>query len=112
MKAIILGAGISGISLAHFLQNNKKIKKITIIEKDKLPGGLLRSFNYKGIAYDVGPHIIFSKHKAILEKNISMLGKIYKHLKDQTKLYIKINTFIVLSKMNCTNYRKKIWNIV
>ena len=73
MKAIILGAGISGISLAHFLQNNKKIKKITIIEKDKLPGGLLRSFNYKGIAYDVGPHIIFSKHKAILEKNISML---------------------------------------
>ena len=27
MKAIILGAGISGISLAHFLQNNKKIKK-------------------------------------------------------------------------------------
>ena len=89
MKAIILGAGISGISLAHFLQNNKKIKKITIIEKDKLPGGLLRSFNYKGIAYDVGPHIIFSKHKAILEKNISMLGKNIQTLKRSNKIIYK-----------------------
>ena len=40
------------------------------LEKEKIPGGLLRSFNCNGIAYDIGPHIIFSKHKDILEFNI------------------------------------------
>ena len=89
MKAIILGGGISGISLAHFLQESKKIKKITILEKDKIPGGLLRSFNCKGIAYDVGPHIIFSKYKDILKKNILMLGKNVQTLKRSNKIIYK-----------------------
>ncbi len=78
MKAIILGAGISGVALAHYLQENKKVKEITLIEKNTKPGGLLRSFTYKDIAYDVGPHIIFSKHKDILKKNIDILKKKYK----------------------------------
>jgi protoporphyrinogen oxidase len=44
MNIIILGGGISSVSLAHFLKKKKKIKKITILEKEKEPGGLLRSF--------------------------------------------------------------------
>ena len=63
MDVIILGAGISGVSLAHFLQEKKIIKKITLLEKEKTPGGLLRSFKVKGIAYDIGPHIIFQNIK-------------------------------------------------
>ena len=85
MKAIILGAGISGVALAHFLQKNKKIKEIILIEKNSEPGGLLRSFTCKNIAYDVGPHIIFSKHKEILKKNIDMLKENVKHSKGQIK---------------------------
>ena len=113
MKAIILGGGISGISLAHFLQESKKIKKITILEKDKIPGGLLRSFNCKGIAYDVGPHIIFSKYKDILKKNILMLGKNVQTLKSgQIKLSIRINILSFHLKMNFINFQKKIWNTV
>ena len=72
MNIIILGAGISGVALAHFLQEKKSINKITLLEKDSKPGGLLRSYNVKGIAYDIGPHIIFSKHKEILDKNIKI----------------------------------------
>ncbi len=89
MKAIILGAGISGVALAHFLQKNKKIKQILIIEKNKDPGGLLRSFTYKKIAYDVGPHIIFSKHKEILNKNIEMLKDNVSTLKRSNKIIFK-----------------------
>ncbi len=89
MDIIILGAGISGISLSYNLQKYKKIKKITILEKEKKPGGLLRSFVCKGIAYDIGPHIIFSKHKNILEKNISMLGKNVINLKRSNKIIYK-----------------------
>ena len=75
MNIIILGAGISGVSLAHYLQEKKNIKNITILEKESSSGGLLRSFKYKKIAYDIGPHIIFSKHKEILNKNIKILKK-------------------------------------
>ena len=89
MKIIILGAGISGISLSYNLQKYKKIKKITILEKEKKPGGLLRSFVHKGIAYDIGPHIIFSKHKEILKKSISMLGENVKNLKRSNKIIYK-----------------------
>ena len=44
MKAIILGAGISGVALAHFLQK-KKIKNNT--HRNSEPGGLLRSYMQK-----------------------------------------------------------------
>ena len=89
MKIVILGAGISGISLAYNLQKYKKIKEIIILEKEKEPGGLLRSFNCKGIAYDIGPHIIFSKHKDILKKNIDILGKNVHKIRRSNKIIYK-----------------------
>ena len=89
MKFIILGAGISGVSLAYYLQKFKKVKEITILEKEKIPGGLLRSFNCNGIAYDIGPHIIFSKHKDILEKNIKILGKNVIKIRRSNKIIYK-----------------------
>ena len=89
MKAIILGAGISGVALAHFLQKNKKIKEIILIEKNSEPGGLLRSFTCKKIVYDVGPHIIFSKHKEILKKNVDILKENVKTLKRSNKIIYK-----------------------
>ncbi len=89
MDIVILGAGISGISLAHYLQKKKHIKKIIILEKEKRPGGLLRSFKYKNIAYDVGPHIIFSKHNDILEKNIKILKQNVTQIKRSNKIIYK-----------------------
>jgi protoporphyrinogen oxidase len=89
MKVVILGAGISGISLAYNLQKYRKIKEIIILEKEREPGGLLRSFNCKGIAYDIGPHIIFSKHKDILKKNIDILGKNVHKIRRSNKIIYK-----------------------
>ncbi len=89
MKAIILGAGISGISIAHYLQNKKKIDEIIILEKNTSPGGLLRSFNCKGVVYDIGPHIIFSKHRDILKKNIKMLKDNIQNHKRSNKIIYK-----------------------
>ena len=89
MNIVILGAGISGVSLAHYLQEKKNIKKITILEKEMRPGGLLRSFKYKKIAYDIGPHIIFSKHKEILDKNIKILKNNLIKIKRSNKIIYK-----------------------
>lgn len=52
---------MAGLSLAHFLNKNS-----IVLEKEKKPGGLCRSFEFNEIFYDIGPHIMFSKNKKIL----------------------------------------------
>ena len=74
MKINILGGGLSAISLAYFLQNRNDISEINIIEKDDALGGICRSFQKDKIEYDVGPHIIFSKDKEILDLMNGLLG--------------------------------------
>lgn len=61
MRTVILGGGLAGISLAHFMQG-----QTVILEKEKQPGGLCRSYALNEIVYDVGPHAVFSKNKEIL----------------------------------------------
>jgi protoporphyrinogen oxidase len=74
MKAIILGGGLAGISLAYFLQNRPEITSIDILEKEEEPGGLCRSFLHNGITVDIGPHIFFSKDKETLGLMLDLLG--------------------------------------
>lgn len=73
MKVIVLGAGLSGISTAYFLQNEKEIEDIVLLEKENTPGGLCRSIKKNGYTYDIGPHILFSKDKEMLELMLSVL---------------------------------------
>jgi protoporphyrinogen oxidase len=75
MNIILLGGGIASISLSYFLQNNKNIENIHILEKENKIGGLLRSYKFGKIFYDVGPHIIFSKDKKNLKTILNLLGK-------------------------------------
>lgn len=89
MKIGILGGGLGGISLAYFLQNNDKIKKIEILEKENEPGGLCRSFTVNGINYDIGPHVIFSKDVETLELMINILGENKNKIRRSNKIYYK-----------------------
>lgn len=73
MKLTILGAGLSGLSLAYFLQERDDIDEINIIEKDDDIAGLCRSIRKDGYTYDIGPHILFSKDKEMLELMLSVL---------------------------------------
>ncbi len=66
-KTVILGGGLAGFSLAHFLD-----EETLILEKEKQLGGLCRSFDLNGIKYDVGPHIIFSKNEDTLAHLLSL----------------------------------------
>ncbi len=75
MKVIILGGGLAGISLAHFLQDDPRITAIDILEKENEPGGLCRSFLHDGRMVDIGPHIFFSKDKDTLGFMKALLGK-------------------------------------
>lgn len=88
MRLIILGAGLSGISLAYFLQNNPKIQQIDIIEKDNSIGGLCRSIKKDGYTYDIGPHILFSKDKEMLQLMLDVLPA-YNNLKRSNQIIYK-----------------------
>ena len=89
MKLCILGGGLSGVSLAYFLQNNPKIKQIDIFEKSEKLGGLASSFQKEGIYYDIGPHIIFSKDKEVLDLMKNLLGKNINKLRRSNKIFYK-----------------------
>ncbi len=90
MNCTILGGGLSALSLAYFLQKDENIDEIHILEKDFRPGGLCRTYIKNGIEYDVGPHIIFSKDKEILDLMNNLLGEnIEKHRRSNRILHKK-----------------------
>ena len=89
MKVGILGGGLSGIATAYFLQQNDRITGIDILEKEDRPGGLCRSFYLNGLYYDIGPHVIFSKDKEILDLMIELLGENKNKLRRSNKIYYK-----------------------
>ncbi len=72
-QVIVLGAGLSGLSIGYLLKK-KGFEKFIILEKDTTTGGLCRSFNYNGHIYDIGGHILFSKNAELLEEMIDVLG--------------------------------------
>ena len=48
MKVVILGAGLSGISTAYFLQKEEIFDNITLLEMEHTAGGLCRSIKKDG----------------------------------------------------------------
>lgn len=87
-NVIILGAGLSGLSTAYFLQEHSNIDTITILEKEETTGGLCRTIKKGNYLYDIGPHILFSKDKEMLTLLLNMLdGK--NQLKRSNQIYFK-----------------------
>ena len=51
---VIVGGGISGLSIAWMLAESGV--KTVVIEKEERLGGLARSFTYGDFTFDIGPH--------------------------------------------------------
>lgn len=66
----IIGGGLSGVSLQHFLDGPSEI-----LEKEERTGGLCRTFEKDGFLFDIGGHILFSGDKALLDTITGVLGK-------------------------------------
>lgn len=65
MKIAIIGAGISGMSVAHFLKDEHDI---TIFEKDIQPGGLIKCRRVNGsLFHTCGGHVFNSKRQDVLD---------------------------------------------
>ena len=64
-KIAIIGAGISGLSAAHFLSDRYAV---TIFEKDATPGGLIKCRRVEGsLFHTCGGHVFNSKRQDVLD---------------------------------------------
>lgn len=64
-KVIIVGGGISGLSIAHCLKDRYDV---TVLEKESCPGGLIRCKHInEGLYHTVGGHVFNSRRKDVLD---------------------------------------------
>lgn len=84
MKTGILGGGLSGVVLQHFLEDDSEI-----LEKESRIGGLCRTFEKDGFLYDIGGHILFSREPKMMETIKSILGDNINYVKRNNKILYK-----------------------
>lgn len=68
---IILGAGVSGLSLALRLRG----VNVSVLESNKTVGGLAGTLRENSYCMDIGPHSLFSDDKEILHTILSLFEK-------------------------------------
>ena len=69
---VIVGGGVSGLTLAYLLVQ-RDIPTV-LIEKEKRPGGLARSFRYGDFVFDIGPHRFHSDLPVVSNLILDVLG--------------------------------------
>lgn len=74
MRLVVLGGGLAGLTAAYLLQSRPEVQHVSLIEKESEIGGLCRSYTIRGVTYDIGPHVFFSKRQDILQYLLDLLG--------------------------------------
>ena len=78
MDAVIIGSGVSGLTTAVLLA--KLGKKVVVVEKNRRPGGMMRSYSRNGLDCPVGIHYISSldpgEPLAVLYEQLGILHRI------------------------------------
>jgi protoporphyrinogen oxidase len=71
-KVIIIGAGPAGLTAAYTL--SKRGVPATVLEADRIVGGIARTVNYKGFLFDIGGHRFFTKWDQVSQIWHEILG--------------------------------------
>lgn len=73
-NVFILGAGISGLTVARSLAEHETLFSVAIIEKENCVGGLAKTFEEDGVYYDAGPHLFHTAHANVKDYWESAVG--------------------------------------
>ena len=108
-KVAIIGAGISGLTLAYFLNKNQPNLSIEIFEKESKPGGKIESISTDIGNFSFGPKTILMKKGSALESLIQNLGLTEELLtpnKSAKKRYIVYQDKLVALPQNIFSFLK------
>lgn len=98
---VILGAGLTGLMVAHRLSKNDK--DVIIIEKGNQVGGLAKTINKDGFRFDLGGHRFYCENKDIEKEIVKLMGKNLLNIKKSSKIFLK---------NRCITYPPRLKNIV
>lgn len=73
-RIVILGAGISGLSLAYYLSSRSDLYEITLLEKKSRPGGWIETDASMGYFFENGPRTFLASKSLPLLSLIKELG--------------------------------------
>jgi len=110
MKVAIIGAGISGLSTAHFLK--KAGIDATIFEKNKYPGGTISSKMVDGYLVESGPNST-SETNHVIDELLSDLGiqdeKVYADENSKYRFILRNGTLHALPSGPGSFITTKLW---
>ncbi len=88
MKTVILGGGLTGVTLGRLLAARNI--DVRVLEAGKRIGGLCQSVNQDGFTFDTGgSHIIFSRDEQVLSFMKETLGGNRSEITRNTKIFYK-----------------------
>lgn len=87
-KAVVLGAGVTGLAAAYRLSKNKKID-VTVVEKEAITGGVCRSFQDGEFILDHGPHKFYTLIDGLTDELHQIMGPDLLERDKTQSLYMK-----------------------
>ena len=88
MRTVILGGGLTGVTLARLLR--ERGHQVVVLESEESIGGLCRSRTEAGFTFDTGgSHIIFSRDQEVLSFMQSVLSENQDRRNRNTRIFYK-----------------------
>jgi len=84
-KVVIIGAGPAGLTASYAL--SKRGVPATVLEADRVVGGIARTVNYKGFLFDIGGHRFFTKWTEVSQIWNEILGSKFLERRRLSRIY-------------------------
>jgi len=108
-QIIIIGGGISGLSLLHYLKTryaHRTDVKINLLEKNNYSGGTIRSVKEDGVLFETGPNGFLDSKPKTLEfiKEIGLSDALMGAREEAEIRYIRVNGQLYPVPLNAKSF--------
>jgi oxygen-dependent protoporphyrinogen oxidase len=92
-KVVVLGGGVSGLSVAHALSKSGGAYDVTVVEREPRLGGNIRTVHRDGFVLDGGPDswVAAKPHATVLAKSLGLEPRFIPTIPENRRVYIAWN---------------------